>query len=87
MPPGLGRETAKEEGMEDDHGTPAEPESASEKNAREESTPRRSRVRSATDEDLERAFGSAKLLIGFPLTPEREHPTTSEGVAEGDDGD
>jgi hypothetical protein len=49
----------------------------------------RLRVRSATDEDLERDFGSAKLLIGFPVRPEREsqRPTTADALAEGDEGD
>jgi hypothetical protein len=40
------------------------------------------RVRSATDEDLERDFGSSKLVIGFPVTPREStqpvSPTPSE---------
>jgi hypothetical protein len=28
-----------------------------------------SRMRLATDEDLERVFGSERLLIGFPIRP------------------
>jgi hypothetical protein len=48
-----------------------------------------SRVRSATDEDLERWFGPSKLLFGFPVRPETEsqHPVTPEEAQDGDEGE
>jgi hypothetical protein len=47
------------------------------------------KVVSATDEDLERFFGSSRLVFGFPVRPESEsqHPMTTEEVTEGDGGD
>jgi hypothetical protein len=34
-------------------------------------------VRSATDEDLELLFGSGRLVIGFPVTPNESTPPSS----------
>jgi hypothetical protein len=34
------------------------------------------RVRSATDEDLARDFGSSRLLIGFPVAPNEQTPSS-----------
>jgi hypothetical protein len=46
-------------------------------------TKRTLRVRSATDEDLERHFGSGKLVIGFPVRP--NEPTPPSSPSAGDD--
>jgi hypothetical protein len=40
------------------------------------------RVRSASDEDLERDFGSSKLVIGFPVTPSESTQPFSETPSE-----
>jgi hypothetical protein len=43
-------------------------------------TPRTSRVRSATDEDLARDFGSSKLLIGVPVKPTPPGPASANST-------
>lgn len=45
---------------------------------------KRSQIRSATQEDLDRLFGSGNLMIGFPVRPPSsgDTPPTEEPSAE-----
>jgi hypothetical protein len=46
-----------------------------------------SRVRSATDEDLDRLYGSGRLVLGPVVRPNPEERPTQEDVLEPEDED